>query len=101
VLTGFLTVFVLGLRHGADPDHLAIIDNLTRNAYERHPHWSRYVGTLFAGGHSVMVLAIAALVGLLGEHLSTQARLIETAGSWVSFEQTATSPEAIVRAWCP
>jgi nickel/cobalt transporter (NiCoT) family protein len=84
VLTGFLTVFVLGLRHGADPDHLAIIDNLTRNAYERHPHWSRYVGTLFAGGHSVMVLAIAALAGLLGEHLSTQARLIETAGTWVS-----------------
>lgn len=84
MLTGVLTVFVLGLRHGADPDHLAIIDNMTRNAYERHPRWSRYVGTLFAGGHSIMVLTIAAVIGLLGEHLATQARIIETAGTWVS-----------------
>jgi high-affinity nickel-transport protein len=84
MLTGILTVFVLGLRHGADPDHLAIIDNITRNTYERHPRWSRFVGTLFASGHSVMVLAIAALVGLLGERLSTHTRAIEAAGSWVS-----------------
>jgi high-affinity nickel-transport protein len=83
MLVAALTVFVLGLRHGADPDHLAIIDNLTRNAYERAPRWSRFVGTLFAGGHSVMVLAIAALVGLLGTWVGPFHVLIEQIGAWI------------------
>jgi high-affinity nickel-transport protein len=78
------TVFALGLRHGADPDHLAAIDNVTRNAYTRTPHLSRFVGTMFAGGHSLMVLAISALVGLLGARFSARGELIETIGTWVS-----------------
>ena len=78
------TVFALGLRHGADPDHLAAIDNLTRNSVERQPILSRFVGTLFAGGHSVMVLAIAALVGYIGSHVSANRNLIETVGTWIS-----------------
>jgi high-affinity nickel-transport protein len=78
------TVFALGLRHGADPDHLAAIDNLTRNSIERRPFLSRFVGTLFAGGHSVMVLAIAALVGYLGSRMATNRDLIETIGTWIS-----------------
>lgn len=78
------TVFVLGLRHGADPDHLAAIDNVTRNAYERTPLLSRFVGTMFAGGHSVMVLALSALVGLLGSRFSAHSALIETIGTWIS-----------------
>jgi nickel/cobalt transporter (NiCoT) family protein len=81
---GAFTVFALGLRHGADPDHLAAIDNLTRNSVERRPILSRFVGTLFAGGHSVMVLAIAALVGYIGTRVSTNRDLIETAGTWIS-----------------
>ena len=81
---GAFTVFALGLRHGADPDHLAAIDNLTRNSIERRPILSRFVGTLFAGGHSVMVLAIAALVGYLGSRMSTNRDLIETIGTWIS-----------------
>ncbi len=81
---GAFTVFALGLRHGADPDHLAAIDNVTRNAYTRSPRLSRFVGTLFAGGHSVMVLALSALVGLVGARFSAQGPLIETIGTWVS-----------------
>jgi len=77
-------VFALGMRHGADPDHLAAIDNLTRNAYARRPGFSRFVGTLFAAGHSVMVLAIAALVGLFGTTLGVHGALIETIGTWLS-----------------
>jgi high-affinity nickel-transport protein len=77
-------VFALGLRHGADPDHIAAIDNMTRNAFERKPFLSRFVGTLFAGGHSVMVLSIAALVGLLGTHLGRYGDTIETIGTWIS-----------------
>ena len=78
------TVFALGLRHGADPDHLAAIDNVTRNAYVRTPRLSRFVGTFFAGGHSVMVLVISALVGLLGTRFAAHGALIETIGTWIS-----------------
>ena len=30
-------VFLLGLRHGLDPDHIAVIDNLTFPAAEERP----------------------------------------------------------------
>jgi high-affinity nickel-transport protein len=78
------TVFALGLRHGADPDHLAAIDNVTRNAYVRTPFLSRFVGTMFAGGHSIMVLALSALVGLLGARFAAHGQLVETIGTWIS-----------------
>jgi high-affinity nickel-transport protein len=78
------TVFVLGLRHGADPDHIAAIDNLTRNSFDRRPWLSRFCGTLFAAGHSVMVLAIAALVGIAGSRFATHGALIEHIGTWLS-----------------
>jgi high-affinity nickel-transport protein len=84
MLSSAFTVYALGLRHGADPDHLAAIDNLTRNSFRRSPRWSRFVGALFAGGHSVMVLAIAALVGYLGSRFATHGVLIETIGTWLS-----------------
>src|ERR1039457_5440215 len=78
------TVFVVGLRHGADPDHLAAIDSLTRNSLSAGARFSRFVGTLFAGGHSIMVLSIAALAGLLGSRLAMHGALLETIGTWVS-----------------
>ena len=84
IFSSAFTVYALGLRHGADPDHLAAIDNLTRNSIEKRPILSRFVGSLFAGGHTVMVLAVAALVGYLGTRFSAHARLVETIGTWVS-----------------
>ncbi len=81
---GAFAVFALGLRHGADPDHIAAIDNLTRNSFEKRPWLSRFCGTLFAGGHSIMVLSIAALVGVLGSHLGPYGPTIETIGTWIS-----------------
>ena len=79
-----VTVFALGLRHGADPDHLAAIDNLTRNSLERHPTLSRFIGALFAGGHSLMVVAIALGIGLIGARLSSHGALLESLGTWIS-----------------
>jgi hypothetical protein len=84
IVAGAFTVFVLGLRHGADPDHLAAIDNVTRSAYPRTPFLSRFVGTMFAGGHTIMVLAISALVGLVGTRFAAHGAAIETAGTCVS-----------------
>lgn len=79
-----LAVFMLGLRHGADPDHLAAIDNVTRNSYERTPILSRFVGTMFASGHSVMILSISALVGFVGARFASHGALLELIGTWVS-----------------
>lgn len=84
MVAGAFTVFALGLRHGADPDHLAAIDNMTRNSVERRPRLSRFIGTIFAGGHSVMVLAVAAIVGYLGVRFASHAPLVETIGTIVS-----------------
>ena len=78
------TVFALGLRHGADPDHLAAIDNLTRSAAGAKERLSRFAGTLFAGGHSMMVLTIAALAGLLGSRMAVHGETLERVGTWVS-----------------
>ncbi len=84
IATGAFTVFALGLRHGADPDHLAAIDNLTRNSVAQRPLLSRFIGTLFAGGHTIMVLSIAAIVGFAGARFAGQAPLIETIGTLIS-----------------
>lgn len=78
------SVFMLGLRHGADPDHLAAIDNLTRNSLSVRNRFSRFVGALFAGGHSVTILSIAALAGFLGARISVHGALLEIVGTWVS-----------------
>jgi high-affinity nickel-transport protein len=77
-------VFVLGLRHGADPDHVAAIDNLTRNSAGARPLLSRFCGAIFAGGHSLMILAIAAIVGIAGTSLNAYGDRIELAGTWLS-----------------
>ncbi len=75
-----LAVFVIGLRHGADPDHLAAIDNLTRNASVRMPRACRFVGGLFAVGHSGMVLASAAVAAMLGSALGPSSSVVAVAG---------------------
>ncbi len=76
-------VFLLGMRHGFDADHLAAIDGLTRlTSYHRRTH-SRYCGALFSVGHGVVVLAIAAAVGLLSERWVPPAWL-DAFGAWVS-----------------
>lgn len=84
MLASAFTVYALGLRHGADPDHLAAIDAMTRNAAARAPRLSRFVGAFFAGGHTVMVVAIAALVGLLGAHFAAYGDILERIGTIVS-----------------
>ncbi len=81
---GAFTVFALGLRHGADPDHLAAIDNLTRNSLEKKHPLARFAGALFAGGHTVMVMAIAAIVGFAGARFAAHSALVENIGMGIS-----------------
>lgn len=61
----------LGMRHGTDPDHLAAIDGLTRV----RPRSTN--GVLFALGHGLVVLLLAAGVG----HVLAQR--FEFVGPWV------------------
>lgn len=57
-------VFLLGIRHGIDPDHLVAIDGLTRfNAADR-PRLSRWVGFLFSLGHGLVVIAFTLFIGV-------------------------------------
>lgn len=76
-------VFLLGLKHGFDADHLATIDGLTRlNARAGH-RFARLCGTLFSLGHGAVVMAIAALVGVASSRWETPEWLGLT-GAWIS-----------------
>lgn len=75
-------VFVLGMKHGFDPDHLATIDGLTRyNAAT--PRLARLCGFLFSLGHGVVVMAVAVAVGLLAAQWQAP-EWLEDAGAWIS-----------------
>ncbi|MGE6719848.1 sodium:proton antiporter [Peribacillus frigoritolerans] len=58
-------VFVLGLRHGLDADHLAFIDGQTRFNWRMGSPVARWVGTLFAFGHGGVVAIIAVILGMV------------------------------------
>jgi len=76
-------VFLLGLKHGLDPDHLAAIDGLTRfNARER-PVLARWSGLLFSAGHGVVVTLVAIAVATVASGWKAPGWL-ENAGTWIS-----------------
>jgi nickel/cobalt transporter (NiCoT) family protein len=58
-------VFLLGLRHGLDPDHVAVIDNLTFQASPSRPRLAPWTGFLFSLGHSLSVSAVAIGISLV------------------------------------
>ena len=60
-------VFMLGMRHGFDADHLATINGLTQLGSQSRRLFARYCGVWFSLGHGVVVIAVAATVGLLSE----------------------------------
>jgi len=78
-----LLVFLLGLRHGFDADHLAAIDGLTRINQRRGRSFAPQCGMLFSLGHGVVVLAIALAVGIA--HSSQRIPgWLELSGAWIS-----------------
>lgn len=77
------TIFVLGLRHGLDADHLAAIDGLTRYNSESSPRLSRWCGVLFALGHGGVVMLVAGIVGSAAVAYPVPAWL-DGVGSWIS-----------------
>ncbi len=78
-----MLVFVLGLKHGFDADHLATIDGLTRFNARNNPRLARFCGVLFSLGHGLVVVAIALAVSLLTRKWQTP-EWLEVFGAWTS-----------------
>lgn len=76
-------VFLLGMKHGFDADHLATIDGLTRFNTRRQAGFARWCGALFSLGHGAIVLLIATVVGFASSRWHTPAWLGAT-GVWIS-----------------
>jgi nickel/cobalt transporter (NiCoT) family protein len=55
-------VFLLGLKHGMDPDHLVTIDGMARFNAVKRPRLSRWSGLLFSLGHGAVVTLVAVIV---------------------------------------
>jgi high-affinity nickel-transport protein len=58
-------VFVLGLKHGMDPDHLVTIDGMARFNAVRRPGLARCSGLLFSLGHGAVVTLVAVIVATI------------------------------------
>ena len=77
-MTGMIAlVFMLGLRHGFDPDHLVAIDGMTRSTK------SRWCGLFFSLGHGVVVTLIGVGVAIAATEWQAPAWLEQT-GALVS-----------------
>ena len=77
-------MLLLGMRHGLDADHLAAIDGLARLSRRGSPGGAaRFSGALFSLGHGLVVIAIAAAVGLLSERWLPPP-WFNAVGTWVS-----------------
>jgi high-affinity nickel-transport protein len=62
LLPSLLLVGLMGLRHGFDADHIAVVDGMTRARQLQRSYWSgRAVGLQFAAGHSVTILLASLL----------------------------------------
>ena len=78
-----LVVFLLGVKHGLDPDHLATIDGLTRFNAALRPRLARWSGFLFSLGHGVVVTAVAVFIAIWAKHWAVPGWL-ESVGAWIS-----------------
>src|SRR5258705_4816965 len=70
-------VFVLGLKHGLDPDHLVAIDGFTRSSR------SRWCGLFFSLGHGVVVTLVGVGVALVASDWQPP-QWLEYTGAWIS-----------------
>jgi len=78
-----LLVFVLGMRHGLDADHLVAIDCLTRFNAGTNPRLARRCGALFSLGHGIVVMLVAVTVALFAQHFTLPPWLADL-GVWLS-----------------
>lgn len=75
-----LIVLLLGIRHGFEPDHLAVIDGMTRCTNSK---LSRYIGCLFSIGHGIVVILITVFIGFEAKKWNIPV-WFDKLGQWVS-----------------
>jgi nickel/cobalt transporter (NiCoT) family protein len=76
-------VFLLGLKHGMDPDHLVTIDGMARFNAVRRPRLSRWSGLLFSLGHGAVVTLVAVIVATVARDWQAP-EWLEVTGAGVS-----------------
>ncbi|MBL0385663.1 sodium:proton antiporter [Tumebacillus sp. ITR2] len=81
-------VFVLGLRHGLDADHLAFIDGLARHNLHLGRRITPWVGTLFSFGHGLVVATVAVILAEISRDF-TYPDYFDIIGTWVSIGSLA------------
>ncbi len=74
--------FVLGLRHGLDLDHLAIIDSISRTVKD-NTSLSKWVGFFFSLGHGMVVIILSLIIGN-GLIQTNFPQWLESLGKWIS-----------------
>lgn len=77
-----LMVFGLGIRHGFDLDHLAIIDSMTRSINSQKP-LAKVVGLLFSLGHGLIVMLLSMIIGI-GLYKGNFPYWLDGFGNWIS-----------------
>ena len=82
-------VFLLGVKHGFDPDHLAAIDGLTRYNAGTRPSVSRWSGLLFSAGHGLVVTLVAIAVATIATGWRAP-EWLENTGAFISIAFLAT-----------
>jgi len=68
--SSLVLMFMLGLRHGFDPDHIAMIDSIAYRSVGEHARLAPWMGTLFALGHGLTVTAIAVALGAVSSEFA-------------------------------
>ena len=64
-LPGLLLMFVLGLRRGLDPDHIAMTHAMAYRSLAQRPRLAIRIGTPFALGHGLTVALISVTMGVV------------------------------------
>lgn len=80
--TAFLA-YTFGLRHAVDADHIAAIDNATRKLMQEGER-PVALGLFFSLGHSSIVIALSALVGVSAANISSTFPELKEIGGVVS-----------------
>ena len=75
-------LLALGFRHGLDPDHIAVVDGMTRLRQNGSAYWkARLTGFQFAVGHSLTILLATFVFYLYGVQLP---EWLDAVGLWIS-----------------
>ena len=75
-------LLALGFRHGLDPDHIAVVDGMTRVRHNGSAYWkARLTGFQFAAGHSLTILLATFVFYMYGIQLPDW---LDAVGLWIS-----------------